>query len=335
MPINFILLFIFISFILLFLCKKFNFLLDIKKEKHKKFSSNAKNYSLGGSIILIYFIYYYFKQNEFLYISFFVSIFFIGLLADLKIFNNPMKRFILQIIILYIFINLLDIKIFETRFMPIDYFLNNIYFNQLFTIFCLMILLNGSNFIDGLNTLLISYNIFIFLILLIFFESNILEITILKNLTLVLFIILIFNFRGQIILGDSGSYLLSLFTGLYLMQFASQNSAISPFFIVLLLWYPCFELLFSMIRRATLSLKPYKPDIHHLHQIFFKVLKIKDKNNIKHLVISLLINIYNFGSILIGLKSYNHSQTLILIIIINIIVYCLFYKFLKNNLNKI
>ena len=61
MSINFLLLFIFISFFLLFLCKKFNFLLDIKKEKHKKFSSKTKNYSLGGSIILIYFILYYFK----------------------------------------------------------------------------------------------------------------------------------------------------------------------------------------------------------------------------------------------------------------------------------
>ena len=158
---------------------------------------------------------------------------------------------------------------------------------------------------------------------------------VLKNLILVLFIILIFNLRGQIILGDSGSYLLSLFTGLYLIQFATQNSTVSPFFIILLLWYPCFELLFSMIRRTILSLKPYKPDIYHLHQIFFKVLKIKDKNNIKHLATSLLINIYNFCSILIGLKFYNHSQTLALIIIINIIVYCSFYKFLTNKLNKI
>ena len=107
MHINFILLFIFIGSILLFLCRKFNFLLDIKKERHKKFSSKQENYSIGGLLILLYLVLFYFIQNQFLYILFFVSIFLIGFLSDLKILNNPKKRFILQAIVLYIFIHFL------------------------------------------------------------------------------------------------------------------------------------------------------------------------------------------------------------------------------------
>ena len=167
MQINFILLFIFISSILLFVCKKFKLLIDIKGERHKKFSSKEKNYLIGGILILIYLILFYFKQNQILHIFFFVFIFLIGLFSDLKILNDPKKRFILQATILYIFIHFLEIRILETRFIPLDHLLNNNYFNHVFVVFCLMILMNGSNFMDGLNTLLVTYNLFIFLILLI------------------------------------------------------------------------------------------------------------------------------------------------------------------------
>ena len=110
---------------------------------------------------------------------------------------------------------------------------------------------------------------------------------------------------------------------------------ISPFFIVLLLWYPCFELLFSIIRRLISDREPYKPDINHLHQILFKIFqkKIKNKNNLNHFFSSSLINIYNFCSIIIGVQYYSHSQTLILIIIINVLIYCYVYRFLKKKLS--
>ena len=335
MQINFILLFIFISSILLFACKKFKLLIDIKGERHKKFSSKERNYLIGGILILIYLILFYFKQNQILHIFFFVFIFLIGLFSDLKILNDPKKRFILQAIILYIFIHFLEIRILETRFIPLDHLLNNLYFNHVFVVFCLMILMNGSNFMDGLNTLLVTYNLFIFLILLTFFNSSVLEPLILENLILVLLVILSFNLFGKIILGDSGSYLLSIFTGFFLIQFAAQNSLISPFFIVLLLWYPCFELLFSISRRLISDREPYKPDRNHLHQILFKIFqkKIKNKNNLNHFFSSSLINIYNFCSIIIGAQHYSHSQTLILIIIINVLIYCYVYRFLKKKLS--
>ena len=62
-------------------------------------------------------------------------------------------------------------------------------------------------------------------------------------------LILLLNLCGFIYMGDSGAYLLSSFTGIYLINFSYNNEYISPFLIVVLLWYPCFELLFSMIRR--------------------------------------------------------------------------------------
>jgi hypothetical protein len=120
----------------------------------------------------------------------------------------------------------------------------------------------------------------------------------LKYFIILLLVILVFNLSGKIILGDSGSYVLGLFSGIYLINFSNQNLFISPFFIILLLWYPCFELLFSMIRRSGSKTTMYKPDIYHLHQLLFNLFKKKVhvKSNINHFIVSSLINLF-FGAL--------------------------------------
>ena len=103
MIINPIIYFIFILIVLL-VCKKFNFFLDIKNHKHKKFASNQKNYFVGGFFIALILIYNFMEQKDYFYGLFFISIFIIGLLADFKLFNNPKLRLLIQISLLIIFI---------------------------------------------------------------------------------------------------------------------------------------------------------------------------------------------------------------------------------------
>jgi UDP-N-acetylmuramyl pentapeptide phosphotransferase/UDP-N-acetylglucosamine-1-phosphate transferase len=50
-------------------------------------------------------------------------------------------------------------------------------------------------------------------------------------------------------MGDSGSYLIAIIIGIYLIKFYELNILISPYYIALLLWYPAFENLFSLVRR--------------------------------------------------------------------------------------
>ena len=157
-------------------------------------------------------------------------------------------------------------------------------------------------------------------------------------LILVLTIVLIFNLSGFIFLGDSGSYLISLFTGIFLINFSSENAAITPYFVILLLWYPCFELLFSMIRRFLNKTKTYKPDIQHFHQLVYKFVKEKViiKNNlIAHMITSLIINAYNLVSFIFAINFIYNSLIVFSIIIINITSYLILYKFLRKNLIKI
>ena len=134
-------------------------------------------------------------------------------------------------------------------------------------------------------------------------------------------------------LGDSGSYTIGLFTGIFLIDFAFNNNSISPYFIIVLLWYPCFELLFSIIRRFFKKLKTYSPDTTHLHHLVYKKIKtyFKIKNNsISHFTSALIINFYNLLTFYISLKYIYSSAVLITIFFINIFVYIVSYNYLKK-----
>ena len=104
MQIYFIIFPIIINIIFLFICKNNNILLNKKIEKHKKFTSVKKNYSIGGTLIYINILFYHFFYSKSVVITllFLSVILLLGLFSDLKILNNPKIRFLLQALFLYI-----------------------------------------------------------------------------------------------------------------------------------------------------------------------------------------------------------------------------------------
>ena len=337
MIINSIIFFIFIL-IAHYICKKFNFFLDEKDHDHKKFASNQKNYFVGGFFIALILICEFIEQKDYLYGLFFISIFIIGLLADFKLFNNPKIRLLIQISLLIIFVYILDIKIPSTRIEIVDILLENDFINYSFTVFCLAILINGSNFVDGINTLLINYYIITLGLILFFLKDVNIDQNFIINLFSLLIIILLFNVFGQIILGDSGAYILSLFVGLILIEISNVNNFISPYFIILLIWYPCFELLFSMIRRIVLNFYSYEPDTMHIHQMILRIinnnLKLKS-NNLNHFLAASIINLYNLFILMIAYNYSDKTNTMLVLIVLNITVYILIYFVLRQKLKLI
>ena len=77
----------------------------------------------------------------------------------------------------------------------------------------------------------------------------------------------------------------------------------SPFFIVLLLWYPCFENLFSIIRKYRLNLSPLNSDNKHFHQLLFYF--IKKKFNLSALTSNNLGSIFINTLTIIANNSFN------------------------------
>ena len=104
---------------------------------------------------------------------------------------------------------------------------------------------------------------------------------------------------------------------------------ISPIFILLLLWYPAFENLFSIIRKILTKKKPSEPDNLHFHHLLFSYLnrKIKNKKIINSLT-GVIINFYNFLIFALSSKFYNKTNILFYLVALNILVYIFFYFFL-------
>lgn len=257
----------------------------------------------------------------------------IGVLADLDIIRSPSKRIFLQIIFVMFFVVFFELNISDLRIEYLNYILENNLINVLFVSFCFLVLINGSNFVDGNNGLSIGYFLIIFLVLVNFNNNNYInsyQIIFIKNFTLILSILLIINLCNLFYLGDSGIYLLSFITGYLLINIININPNLSPYLITVLLWYPAFELLFSMVRKIKHNYSPMEPDINHLHQLIFINLnkKFNFSNKFTNSLTGILINIFNFFSLYACSIFPSSTKIQILILFFNISVYIIIYLIL-------
>ena len=326
-----------LSIIIIFFINKVfkvkNILVNFTGELHQKFASHEKIPLTGGFLIILNFS--FLTENQNIILIFLLAIFILGLISDLKFLKSATKRFIVQTLIVLTFVITYDLQLQNTKIIILDKILTSNFFNYLFVSFCILIVINGSNFLDGLNTLTIGYFLLIFCIIFYIENKNYIVIDILSidKIIYVLVIVFLLNFFNQLYLGDSGSYLLGFFTSIILLDIYEINSNISPFFIILLLWYPCFETLFSILRKNIMNKSPLNPDINHLHQIIFYWIKIRFKLGKlnANLISGLFINFYNFIIFILSINFISNSQIQILIIMFNIILYIfLYFKLFVN-----
>ena len=317
--------------------KKRGILLNYSGDVHQSFS-NKKNVTLaGGFFILIPIVFF---LNDLLINFFIVSVYLIGFFSDRKILISPKKRFLIQCVLILFFVVFLDIKINSSRIELLDIILNNKVFAIIFSAFCLLILINGSNFIDGLNVLLISYSIIILYML---SKLNLIDNSIILDHSIYLIIftlllLLLLNVFNILMLGDSGAYLLGFFIGFLIVSSHISNPDISPYFFISLIWYPCFENLFSILRKLNKEFSPLKPDSKHLHQLvlFFFSKKFNLQLIISNNLSSAILCFFNF--LIIYISSLNPSSTIFQIkliaasIIFYNVSYMILFRFYKSNL---
>ncbi len=317
--------------------KKKNFFSSYTGESHQAFAGK-KNVPLSGGIFILLSIFVVFLSNH-NYFSFFIFLMFLlGFLADINLLSSPKIRFIIQSILLFSFVYIANLHIPSTRIIFFDELLKNQLFSLLFTSFCLIVVINGTNFIDGLNGLVIGYYLSVILIL--FNLGLLVGLLVNTQLLFFLFFLLLFlfllNIFDQLYLGDSGAYLISFIACVSLIEIYTRNQNISPFFIVLLLWYPSFENLFSILRKFNFKLSPALPDKYHLHQLIFALVKRNGsyKKNINN-ISSFIIIFYNILIFLIASIDIQNTQYQIILILFNvsfyIFIYSKIFSFLKLN----
>ena len=320
---------------LIFIFKKFNFLIDnVDFSDHKKIGIQNKSPIILGGIYLTFSIIFLAPEiYNFLKIIC-ILILFLGLSSDRNYLSNPLIRLILQILIIFILIYYDNLNIRSISINFFDSYLKIKFVNIFFTLFCFAILMNGSNFLDGLNGLLSGYYLIVLgsLIYLNLYsaEISLSHYNLLNLIFITVMIFFIFNIFGLIYLGDSGSYVISMIVGYILIQESQNNFNISPYYIVLLLWYPAFENLFSLIRRSYKRKNISDADKLHLHQLIFRYLKQKKIINEKiiNTLTSFLILICNLPAFLIANINYSHTITLVFTIFLYVIIYLFLYFYL-------
>ena len=257
-------------------------------------------------------------------------IFIFSFYEDLKQSLSPVFRLLVLFLGSLIFISftkLPDINITLLNFANDQSFIKAILF-----ILSLMLLMNGFNFIDGLNGLS-SVNFFSILLSVIyigyFYNDDVLV-----NITLSIFIIsiIIFSFNfpfGKIFLGDSGSYIYALFSGALIIFLFERNSQLPTLLAMVILAYPITEMIFSILRKLFNKYSPLKPDLKHLHHLVFKKTNgsLKTRNNLA----SLLMLPFCFTPFLITYLSLNYYLDKNFY---KYLIYVLFYVTTYMTLNK-
>jgi UDP-N-acetylmuramyl pentapeptide phosphotransferase/UDP-N-acetylglucosamine-1-phosphate transferase len=201
-----------------------------------------------------------------------------------------------------------------------------------------LVLINGTNFIDGVNTLVVGYFILVASNVLYLAEVNNLDLDILLVSTCLtsLMAIYIFNFFGKIYLGDGGAYLISFVISVILIKLHNENYLVSPYYVVALLWYPAYENLFSIIRKKILKKNPSVPDNEHLHQFIYLYLdrSFNVDKNFSNTLSGILICLYNLFYFSFIFDKYNQTEILAYSIIFNVLFYNLLYFLLRKKLLK-
>ena len=319
------------------LFKKYNFCLDkvSKNEKHKSLLQLDYKVPISGTFYflpIIIFLNYLYNLNL-IFICF--CLFVIGIFSDLKITNSPKLRLTLQFISVLFFLYFKEDLNIDVRVSYFNFLLENEIYRTIIISFFFLVLINGYNFIDGVNSLCsLNFIIILFFFFLIAKNHNFVEFEkLFLFLILTLSIFVGFNFFGKNFLGDGGVYGFSCFLGITAIYLSNKTDQVSPYFIANLFWYSAFENLFSIIRRLLSQKKNYLADNLHLHHLIFIYLSKKKIFKKKYLLSSftgIIINIYLLSFYIIGFLDYSDTKLQIYLILINSFLYIFSYFNLKK-----
>ena len=142
------------------------------------------------------------------------------------------------------------------------------------------------------------------------------------------------NYNGLTIsLNEKNLNNYNFFHSIFYVDISNFNQTISPYFIALLLWYPAYENLFSIIRKKLSNSSVINADNKHLHQLIFLFLKKKRiPQFFSNFFAALIINMFNLIVFYLATENMYQTKNLIIIIICNLMIYNLVYLHLKKSI---
>ncbi len=192
-----------------------------------------------------------------------ILFFFVGLIDD-KYNINPLLKFFLMIVILFLIVSLdssINIRNISFSFTTSDYNIGK--FSIPFTIICYLLLINSFNMFDGINLQSASYAIILFIFIIV--NQVFVYFSVIVLLSLFFFSFL--NLQNRSFMGDSGTYLISFIIGTIFIFAYNKNLISYTDQIFLFLMIPGFDLMRLFFLRISNGKHPFSPDRNHLHHI--------------------------------------------------------------------
>lgn len=260
-----------------------------------------------------------------------IPAFLAGFLEDLLAKITPWRRLLIMSISSIMAIYLMNCVVVDFGFITVPYFVG-----VMITIVAILGLINGTNMIDGFNGL--SSGVCFIIFSTYFFVSYRVGDSVMMYINLVCMAailgFLFFNFpKGKIFLGDGGAYSLGFLLAVISIMLVKRHSDssnldtyISPWFALLSLIYPVWEVIFSFTRRTLVHrLSPLYPDSKHVHQLIYRNLA-KQNNPRTTLFIYPVVILFNLFAVLF----FNHSILLFIVSFIFVLVYTIFYFYFSR-----
>ncbi len=331
--------YLFLNFIILFLCGKFSYkfnLVDLpnKRKIHLKPTAYTGGCALSIIFLVSIILFDSFNPNLSLILSIGFLISIVGFIDD-KYNLNTGGKLSLQIIPIFYLIFFENFSL--TQIGNYGFFILDLgTFSIPFTFLSVLFLINAFNYFDGidgtlsftsLSTLVILYFLIVKQNHYLIYEQDTQFFLITISISILVFLFFNFSFfkLPKIFLGDSGSLLLGFIISFILIFFAKEK-LIHP---ILLAWSVVifvYEFLSINIIRLKKNQKLFKPGQDHLHHILFK----KSKSI---LVTNFLIFSFNIILFTFGYLSYlfiNQIVSLVLFIILFLFFLFIRYMFSKT-----
>ena len=182
-----------------------------------------------------------------------------------------------------------------------------------FLLMAIGLLINATNYIDGIDGLLLTFFLSC-LLYYIFLIDDSKTVNLLKFFVIASFFNLILNLlpsksKFKVFSGDSGSLFIGFFISFMTIELYNSFN-IHPAFLIWPLWYPVYDFLFVSINRLLNKKSIFKPDNTHLHHVISKKFY---GNRISPLILFLIVN---SSIIFIGYKISEISKALSLSIFV-------------------
>ena len=212
-----------------------------------------------------------------------LPIFLIGVMEDCYLKTAPTVRYILGASSAVFGIFLSGVVLNSVDIGHLDHLLSAPLIAFIFTVFCIVGLINAVNLIDGMHGL--SLGVCIVMSLSFFLVARKVGDVELASLGVLLaaaslgLIVLNYPF-GKIFLGDSGAYLMGLIIAWLMILLAMRYEDLSKWSLLAIASWPVMETIFSIVRRKLTRRPADRPDRMHFHHVVMRGLEIISKGRI-------------------------------------------------------